>query len=274
MAVTLIVAVALVLAGAAGGGIPGQQPETLSLLGEPLYAPPLSKAARSTADAALAEARARYDAAPNDIGAILALEQAHLTLGRVGDALEILTHGLEANPDEARLQLERGRSYIRIRKFELAQKDLRKAAETLPSAHCPLGLARYLAADYANARESYGKCADPGVFGYLATRRAGGTASAPPSGPLGPAPSTPPPITFPGTPASKTAKPREPIARMYLDAVELLLDEKKDEARGALKKIVEKNRNDWMEPAYIAAEVDYAKVVKAEGKRHKAKRNK
>ena len=42
----------------------------------------------------------------------------------------------------------------------------------------------------------------------------------------------------------------------------------------ALKKIVEKNRDDWMEPAYIAAEADYAKIVKAEGKRHKAKRKK
>jgi tetratricopeptide (TPR) repeat protein len=273
MAVRLIVAVVLVLAGAASG-IEGQHPETLSLLGEPLYAPPLSKAARISADAAMTEARARYDAAPNDIGAILALEQAHLTLGRVGDALEILTHGVEAHPDDARLRLERGRSYIRIRKFDLAQRDLRKAAETLPSAHCSLGLAQYLAADFANARGSYGKCADPGVFGYLSTRRAGGTASAPPSGPLGPAPSTPPPITFPGTAGSKTAKPREPIARMYLDAIERLLDEKKDKARDALKKIVEKNRDDWMEPAYIAAEVDYAKVVKAEGKRHKAKPNK
>ena len=274
MVMTLIVALTLVLA-CATGGIEGQHPETLSLLGEPLYAPPLSKAARARADEALSEAYARYKAAPNDVSAIIALEQAQLALGHVGDALEILTHGIEANSDDARLRLERGDSYIRIRKFELAQKDLRKAAETLPHAHCSLGLALYLAADYAHARDSYGKCADPGVIGYLSIRRAGGAASPPPTGSLGPAPSTAPPITFPGSVASKTPKQREPIARMYLDAIELLLaDTKRDRARDALKKIVEKNRDDWMEPAYIAAEVDYAKVIKAEGKRHKAKRNK
>ena len=268
MVVPLIVALALALAGAAG--IAGQQPETLSLLGEPLYAPPLSKAARATADEALSEARARYNATPNDVAAIIALEQAHLTLGRVGDALEILTHGVEANPEDARLRLERGRSYIRIRKFELAQKDLRKAAETLPSAHCSLGLALYLSADYAHARESYARCADPGVFGYLSTRRAGGAAAAPPAGPLGPTPATAPPIAFPGTVGSKTPKAREPIARLYLDAVERLLADRKDEARDALKNIVEKNRDDWMEPAYIAAEVDYAKLrATAKKKKHR-----
>jgi tetratricopeptide (TPR) repeat protein len=272
MVVTLIVAFALVLAHA-GSGV-RQQPETLSLLGEPLYAPRLSKAARNKADEALTAARARYDSAPNDVGAIIALEQAHLVLGRVGDALEILTHGIEANPEDARLRLERGRSYVRIRKFELAQRDLRKAAETLPSAHCSLGLALYLAGDYGRARDSYARCPDPGVFGYLSDRRAGIAAASRPSGPLGPAPSTAPPITFPGTVSTETAKAREPIARMYLDAVDLLLDGKSEAAHKALKKIVEKNRDDWMEPAYIAAEADYAKILKAEGKKHKAKRKK
>ena len=102
-----------------------------------------------------------------------------LALGRIGDALEMLTHGLEANPDEPRLLLQRGRSYIPIRKFDVAARDLRKAAETLPAARCALGLAQYLSADYARAQGTYGKCADPGVFGYLAARRAGGAADLP-----------------------------------------------------------------------------------------------
>jgi tetratricopeptide (TPR) repeat protein len=257
LVVTLLVAMALLLL---------QQPETLSLLGDPLYAPSLPKAARIKAEDALTAARAQYAATPNDVGAIIALEEAHVSLGRIGDALEILTRGLEANPGEARLQLERGRSYIRIRKFEVAQKDLRKAAETLPSAHCSLGLALYLLADYTRARDSYGKCADPGIFGYLSDRRAGTGTAARPDVRSEPMPSTAPPIRFPGTVSAAGTDGREPIGKTYLDGVEQLLAGKSDAARGALKKIVEKNRDDWMEPAYIAAEVDYAKLVKAKRK--------
>jgi len=94
-----------------------QQPETMSLLDQPLYAPSLSKAERAQAEERLATTRAAYEKTPNDPAAILGYEQAVLTLGRVGDALEILTHGLETNHDEPRLLLERGRNYIRIRKF-------------------------------------------------------------------------------------------------------------------------------------------------------------
>ena len=79
-----------------------QQPETMSLLNEPLYAPSLSKAARAQAQETLASARAGYEKAPNDPAAILAYEQAALTLGRVGDALEILTHGRDSDPLEER----------------------------------------------------------------------------------------------------------------------------------------------------------------------------
>jgi tetratricopeptide (TPR) repeat protein len=261
MAVTLMLAFVLLL---------GQQPETLSLLGEPLYAPPMSRADRTKADEALAAARAAYAAAPNDVGAIIALEQAHLNFGRVGDALEVLTHGIGANPEDARLRLERGRSYIRIRKFEPAQRDLRKAAETLPSAQCPLGLALYLAADYGHAQQSYAKCADPGIFGYLSARRAGAAATAPSDAALGPKPSTAPPPRFPGALGPDASKERVPIGKSYLDAVEALLSGQKDAARTALKKIVEKDReHDWMEPAYIAAEADYARIHKLEKKKKK-----
>ena len=37
-----------------------------------------------------------------------------------------------------------------------------------------------------------------------------------------------------------------------------------DDAQDRLKQIVEKNRRDWMEPAYIAAEADYARLKKPE----------
>jgi tetratricopeptide (TPR) repeat protein len=241
----------------------GQHPETLSLLGQPLYPPPLSKQERRDAEARFAEARAAYEKQPNDPAAVLAYEQASLALGRVGDALEILTHGLEANPDEPRLLLERGRSFIRIRKFDVAERDLRKAAATIPSAHCALGLALYLAADYQAARETYAKCNDPGVFAYLAARRSGAPAPARPN-PTGDVPSSAAPIRLPGSSAPRTdPETALPIAARYLTAIEALLDGQTEAATEQLKRIVEKFRkNDWMEPAYIAAEADYSRLYK------------
>ena len=254
MGMTLVVVLALVLS---------QQPETLSLLGEPLFAPRLSKADKAKAHADLAAARAEYDKQPSAPAAILALQEAYRALGRIGDALEVLTHGLEANADEPRLLLERGRGYIIIRKFEVASRDLAKAAETLPAARCALGLSQYLSADYARAAETCRKCADPGVFGYLASRRAGEPASARPV-PSGPPPTPATTIKLPGSVSSPASEAPKPIAASYLEAVERLLAGDEGAARERMKKIVEKNRRDWMEPAYIAAEVDYARLKKTE----------
>lgn len=245
-----------------------QQPETMSLLGEPLYPPSLSKAEKARANADLATARAVYDRQPSKPEAILGLEQALRTLGRIGDAIELLTHGLEANPDESRLLFERGRHYISFRKFEVASRDLSKAAETLPAARCALGLAQYLSNDYARAQETYGKCSDPGVFGYLATRRAGGSDATRPV-PTGPPPTPATTIKLPGSVSSTASEAPKPIAASYMEAVERLLAGDEDAARERMKTIVEKNRRDWMEPAYIAAEVDYVRLKKTEKRKGK-----
>lgn len=245
-----------------------QQPETLSLLGEPLFSPSLSKADKARANADLATARAVYDRLPSKPEAILGLEQALRALGRIGDAIELLTHGLEANPDEPRLLLERGRHYISFRKFEVAARDLSKAAETLPAARCALGLAYYLSADYARAKDTYAKCSDPGVFGYLAARRLGGTDATRPV-PTGPPPTRATTIRLPGSVSSTSSEAPKPIAASYLEAAERLLAGDEDAARERMKKIVEKYRRDWMEPAYIAAEVEYARLKKTEKRKKK-----
>lgn len=246
-----------------------QQPETMSLLDEPLYAPSLPKAERAKAEETLAATRAAYQKTPNDPAAILAYEQAVLTLGRVGDALEILTHGLETNHDEPRLLLERGRNYIRIRKFAPAQRDLRKAAESLPAAKCALAFTQYLTADYKGATETYRSCPDPGVFAYLGDRRSGGTPSSKPSA-SGPPPSAAAPIHLPGSVAKHKDDEQKPLAADYMEAVELLLSGDETKATARLKQIVDKNRrNDWMEPGYIAAEADYARLYKPARKKKK-----
>jgi tetratricopeptide (TPR) repeat protein len=249
-----------------------QQPETMSLLEKPLYAPPLSKDERASREAALAEARAAYAKNKTNADAILALAHAQMALGRVGDSLETLTHGVETTPDDPRLSLERGRELIVIRKFEVAVKELRKPAETLPEASCALGIAHYLATDYPHAREAFAKCPDPGVFAYLADARTGSSTIARPRISRDPTPDPSAPIRLPGAAKKPGPATRIPMAATYLDAAEKLLKKDNAGAKPLLKKIVEKDRNNWMDPVYIAAEVDYAKLLKAEGKRHKAKK--
>ena len=247
----------------------GQQPETMSLLNEPLYAPSLPKAERAKAEETLATASAAYQKTPNDPTAIVGYAEAVLAFGRVGDALEILTHGLEVNHDEARLLFERGRNFINIRKFGPAQRDLRKAAETLPAAKCTLAFAQYLTGDYKSATDTYRTCSDPGVFAYLAERRSGGTPASKPS-PTGPPPSAGPPIHLPGSVAKQKADEARPLTADYMDAMELLLAGDQEKATEQLKRLVGKNRkNDWMEPAYIAAEADYARLYKPTRKKKK-----
>ncbi|HET7694874.1 MAG TPA: hypothetical protein VFK57_04140 [Vicinamibacterales bacterium] len=241
------------------GALLAQQPETLSLLGEPLYAPKLAKAERAAADAELARAHAAYTAKPGGAAEVLALSRAHLALGRVGDALVILTQGIEANPEAAELFLERGRGYIVIRKFDVAARDLTKATK-LPEARCSLALAQYLAADFDRSRATYKDCAAPGVFAYLAERRAGGKPAQRPV-PEGPAVAPSTRIRFPGTVAKQKVNAAEPLSAKYLAAIEALLDGKEDAAREDLKQIVEKNRGLWMQPVYVAAEADYARLA-------------
>ena len=58
------------------------------------------------------------------------------------------------------------------------------------------------------------------------------------------------------------------MAADYMDAIERLLAGDQDAARDRLKKLVEKHRrNEWMEPVYIAAEADYARVKKPDRRR-------
>ena len=250
---------------------PGQQPETMSLLEKPLFAPPLASEERSKREGARAATRAAYDRDRASVDAALALARADMALGRVGDSLEVLTRALETNPDDPRLTLERGRGLIVIRKFELAGKELRKPAETLPDAHCALGVAQYLAADFAHARESFGKCPDPGIFGYLADRRAGHSAMPRPTVSREPTPDPSPALRMPGAATKPGPAMRIPVTATYLDAAERLIEGKSEAAKNLLKQIVEKNRNDWMDPVYIAAEADYARLLKAEPKKKKKK---
>jgi len=156
-----------------------QLPETLSLLGKPLAPPPIPADRRRTLEADLASARAAFDKDPTSADAAIWLGRRTAYLGRFGEAIEIYTRAIELHPEDARLYRHRGHRYITLRKFDLAIKDLRKAAEliegkadevepdgqpnekNIPTStlhsniYYHLGLAHYLKADFASARDAY-----------------------------------------------------------------------------------------------------------------------
>ena len=161
---------------------PAQLPETLSLLGKPLVPPPLPAERRRALEADLAAARAAYENDPNSADAAIGLGRRTAYLGRFGEAIEIYTRAIEGHPDDPRLYRHRGHRYITLRKFDLAIKDFRKAvdliagkpdevepdgqpnAKNIPSStlhsniYYHLGLAHYLKADFAAARDAYRLC--------------------------------------------------------------------------------------------------------------------
>ncbi len=238
--VAVLIAAALFSASAAAfalSAVEGQQPEAMSLLGKPLVPPALSGDAQKDADAELARARAAYDADPHNADAILAVARATARIGRITDALSIYTRGVEAFPDDARFYVERGHYYVVIRKFDVALKDFRKAAESQPEVKCDAGVASYLKGDFNAAREALHGCGNA-PWPYLADLRAHATPAQPhpPSG--------------------------DALVNAYVPAAQQLAAGRTDKARDLLKTIVEKNRGSWMEPIYIAAEADYAKVAK------------
>ncbi|MGH7731309.1 MAG: tetratricopeptide repeat protein [Candidatus Eiseniibacteriota bacterium] len=160
----------------------GPAPETLSLLGDTLYAPALTDSVRARYERRLAEARNDFDHAPGDVTNVIWLGRRTAYLGRFREAIAVYSRAIEDHPEDARLFRHRGHRYITLRMFELAVSDLERAAaltrkgpdetepDGLPNArNIPtstlkfniwyhLGLAHYLQGDFAAARRAYREC--------------------------------------------------------------------------------------------------------------------
>jgi tetratricopeptide (TPR) repeat protein len=177
MPFTMIAAVALVFAIQPPAA--GEHAEATSLFGKPLASPPLSGETKTRLEADLAKAQADYDRNPNSADAAIWLGRRLAYLGRFNDAIAAYTRGIAQHPNEPRLYRHRGHRYITIRKFDLAEKDLRKAADLVAGKNdeievdgAPnprniprstlqsniwyhLGLAQYLSGDFNAALASY-----------------------------------------------------------------------------------------------------------------------
>ena len=154
-------------------------PEATSLLGEPLLPPQVSDEARAQMEDQLAEARAAWEANPDDTDAIIWLGRRTAYLGRYRDAIDIYSAGITRYPDDARFYRHRGHRYISVREFDLAIEDLERAASLIegtenqvepdgqPNArgiptsslhsniYYHLALARYLTGDYSAAADAW-----------------------------------------------------------------------------------------------------------------------
>ncbi|MBC6368714.1 hypothetical protein DDT91_18140 [Algoriphagus sp. AK58] len=132
------------------------------------------------------EAKATFEANPEDVEAIIWYGRRTAYLGQYRQAIDIYSKGLEKFPDEPRLYRHRGHRYLSIREYDKAIADFEKAAQLIegtvdeiepdgmPNAlNIPvsslhsniwyhLGLAYYLTHQYEKAYQAYAKCRESG----------------------------------------------------------------------------------------------------------------
>lgn len=182
------------------------QPEATSLLGKPLFAPPLPEADRTRMEAERTAAFSKASGEPSAEN-IIWLGRRTAYVGKFREAIQVFAGGLRLYPDDPRLYRHRGHRYITVREFDRAIADLERAASLIagkpdevepdgqPNArNIPtstlhtniwyhLALARYLKADYTRSIEDWkrtlaaGRNADNLVSAshwlYTTLRRAG-----------------------------------------------------------------------------------------------------
>jgi tetratricopeptide (TPR) repeat protein len=107
----------------------GPGPETISLLGQPLYAPPVPEADRASLGARLAETHAAHLARPDDVEALIVYARVLGQAGRFREAVAVFSDGLRMHPDDAHLYRFRGHRFITLRQFDLAVEDLTRASQ-------------------------------------------------------------------------------------------------------------------------------------------------
>jgi tetratricopeptide (TPR) repeat protein len=102
-----------------------------SLLGRPLYPPPVAEGQREALEKQLVEARARWQAEPEDPDALIWYGRRLGYLGRFDEAVQVFTEGIQRHPDDARMWRFRGHRWITLRQFDKSVADLERAAQLI-----------------------------------------------------------------------------------------------------------------------------------------------
>ncbi len=129
--------------------------EARSLLGKPLYPPPLDNAEKTKKKVALVEARARLREQPNDPARLLEVGERLMDLYRFRDAAQVFTQGVGSAKVE--LFRERGRARLGLRDFSGAIADrlvVCKGSQTFQD-ELDLGFAHFAAGEYGPAQKSF-----------------------------------------------------------------------------------------------------------------------
>lgn len=156
--------------------------EGLSLLGDTLWRPTLSEAARERLERDLAAARAGVAAAPDNADSLIWLGRRLAYLGRYREAVATFSRGAQQHPTDARFLRHRAHRFLTLRDLEPAIADFTKAAalergradviepDGAPNAaNIPLsttqfniwyhlGLAHFLRGDFSAALAAYDEC--------------------------------------------------------------------------------------------------------------------
>jgi tetratricopeptide (TPR) repeat protein len=159
---------------------PGAQ--SISLLGDTLYAPPQAEEVRTVNEGRLAIARETYQADTTSADALIWVGRRTGYLGDYRTAIEIFTQGIKEHPRDPRMFRHRGHRYISVRRFDLAIADLELAsrlirgrpdevepdgipnARNIPTSTLQfniwyhLGLAHFLKGEYREAMRAYREC--------------------------------------------------------------------------------------------------------------------
>lgn len=104
------------------------RPAATSLLGRPLFTPPLDSATAKRLRGDLEKALADLAASPDDADRIIWVARRHGYLGEYEQAIRVLSDGIRKFPNDARMYRHRGHRYITLRRFAAAVSDLEKAA--------------------------------------------------------------------------------------------------------------------------------------------------
>lgn len=113
---------------AARAAQPAEPVEAVSLLGDSLRRPPLAAATRARLEAQLDTARRAHAAAPGSAEALVWVARRLGYLGRFREAIDLLSRGAAAHPDDPWIHRHRGHRYLTVRDFPRAAADLERAA--------------------------------------------------------------------------------------------------------------------------------------------------
>ena len=119
-------------ASAASAAAAGQLPsgvQAISLLGDTLRTFPLAPDVRARYEAQLAEAKASFDRAPADADSLIWYGRRLAYLGRIREAIDVFSRGIEQHPDNPWLYRHRGHRYISVRELDRAVEDLERATK-------------------------------------------------------------------------------------------------------------------------------------------------